>query len=322
MLVPFIVHISYLLREGWWHGVGHHWWWWRLLLGLWGRRLGVEWEWWVVHTILSGPLHTPKLRGTLEALVTKAAHLVCRSAKITLSIAVAVIAATIVTTRVTTIASIVATILGLTATKGALRPTAKPSVAVPVATTTEVTPPTPRIPIPAIILVATSSPPSTTSSVLCHLDQLGVNGLVGLAEHRDQVTGLFHVVGGEEGVGCARFLTSGCASNAVDIILGRVRVVIIDDKFHILHICESVAVWQNKTRRPQRILHTTTARSKGKISNWEGWGRKATVSLWRKHVKTSELRTSLLHGNTTVGREKRCTLQLLTIIKRHDSPFC
>lgn len=162
MLVPFIVHISYLLREGWWHGVGHHWWWWRLLLGLWGRRLGVEWEWWVVHTILSGPLHTPKLRGTLEALVTKAAHLVCRSAKITLSIAVAVIAATIVTTRVTTIASIVATILGLTATKGALRPTAKPSVAVPVATTTEVTPPTPRIPIPAIILVATSSPPSTT----------------------------------------------------------------------------------------------------------------------------------------------------------------
>lgn len=101
-----------------------------------------------------------------------------------------------------------------------------------------------------------------TSSVLCHLDQFWVNGLVGLTEHRDQVTGLFHVVGGEEGVRCARFLTSGCASNAMDIILGGVRVVIIDDKFHILHICESVAVWQNKTRRPQRILHTTTARSK------------------------------------------------------------
>lgn len=113
-----------------------------------------------------------------------------------------------------------------------------------------------------------------TSSVLCHLDQLGVNGLVGLAEHRDQVTGLFHVIGCEEGVGCARFLTSGCASNAVNIILGGVRVVIIDDKFHILHICESVAVWQKKTWRPHRILHTTTARSKEKVSNFKAGGRK------------------------------------------------
>lgn len=272
MLVPYIVHISYLLRERWWYGVGHHWWWGWWLLGLWRWRLGVEWEWWVVHAILSGPLHAPKLRGALEVLVTKATHLVCWSTEITLSIAVAVIVAAIVTARVTTIASIIATILGLTATKGALRPTAEPSIAVPVATTTEVTPPAPRIPIPTVILVATSSPSSTTSSVLCHLDQLGVNGLVGLTEHRDQVTGLFHVVWGEEGVGRARFLTSGCASNAVDIIFGGVRVVIIDDKFDILHICESVAVWQNKTRRPQKIWHTTTARSKRKVSNWEGWG--------------------------------------------------
>lgn len=106
-----------------------------------------------------------------------------------------------------------------------------------------------------------------TSSVLCHLDQLGVNSLVGLPKHRDQVAGLFHVIGGEEGVSGARFLTSGCASNAVDIVLGGVRVVIIDDKFHILHICESVAVWQNKTWRPHRSLHTTTARSKENVSS-------------------------------------------------------
>lgn len=71
-----------------------------------------------------------------------------------------------------------------------------------------------------------------------HLEQLGVDGLVGLAEHSDQVAGLFHVVGGEEGVGRARFLTAGRASNAVDIVLRGVRVVIIDDKFHILHICK------------------------------------------------------------------------------------
>lgn len=162
MLVPYIVHISYLLREGWWHGVGHHWWWGWWLLGLWGWWLGVEWEWWVVHAILSGPLHAPKLRGALEVLVTKATHLVSWSAEITLSVAVAVIVAAIVTARVTTITSIIATILGLTATKGALWPTAEPSITVPVATTTEVTPPTPRIPIPAVILVATSSPSSAT----------------------------------------------------------------------------------------------------------------------------------------------------------------
>lgn len=229
----------------------------------------------MVHAVLSGPLHGPELRGALEALVTKGTHLVCWSTEITLSVAVAIVVVAIATTRVATVASIAATILGLTATKGTLRPAAKPSIAVPVpvAATTKITPPTPRIPIPAVILVATSSPPSTTSSVLCHLDQLGVNGLVGLAEHRDQVTGLFHVVGGEEGVSRARFLTSGCASNAVDIILGGVRVVIIDDKFDILHICESVAVWQNKTWRPHRILHTTTARSKGKVSNCDGWGK-------------------------------------------------
>lgn len=287
MLVPYIVRISYLLWEGWWHGVGHHWWWGWWLLGLWWGRLGVEWEWRVVHAILSGPLHGPKLRGALKALVTKGTHLVCRSTKITLSIAVVVIVAAIATTRVATVASIAATILGLIATKGTLRPISKPpvTVPVPVTTPTKAAPPTPRIPIPTVILVAASSTSSTTSSVLCHLDQLGVNGLVGLAEHRDQVTGLFHVVGGEEGVGRARFLTSGCASNAVDIILGGVRVVIIDDKFHILHICESVAVWQNKTWGPHRILHTTTARSKGKVSNSEGWGRKWSLGLWRKCVK-------------------------------------
>lgn len=236
MLVPFIVRISYLLWEGWWHGVGHHWWWGWRLLGLWWW-LRVEWERWVVHAILSRPLHGPELRGSLEALVTKGTHLVCWSTEITLSVAAVVIVA-IATTRGTAVTSIAATILGLIAAKGTFGPVAKPpiTVPVPVATTAKVAPPTPGIPIPTVILVATSSPPTTTSSVLCHLDQLGVNGLVGLTEHRDQVTGLFHVVRGEEGVGCARFLTSGCASNAVDIILGGVRVVIIDDKFHILHI--------------------------------------------------------------------------------------
>lgn len=164
MLVPYIVRISNLLRERWRHGVGHHWWrgWW--LLALWWWWLRSERERRVVHAILSSPLHGPKLRGALEALVTKGTHLVCWSTKITLSVAVAIIVA-IATARVTAVASIAATILGLVATKGTLWPIAKPSITVPVpvATTTKIiAPPTSRIPIPTVVLVATSSPPSTT----------------------------------------------------------------------------------------------------------------------------------------------------------------
>lgn len=153
-----------LLWEGWWHWVGHHWWWGWWLLTLWWRWLRVEGKGWVVHAILSSPLHAPKLRGALEALVTKDTHLICWSTKITLSIAVTVVVVAIATTRVTTVTSTVATILSLIATKGTFWPTTKPSiiVPVPVAITTKVAPPTPRIPITAVILVATSSPPSTT----------------------------------------------------------------------------------------------------------------------------------------------------------------
>lgn len=225
-----------------------------------------------------------------------------------LSITAAIIVVPITTTRVTTTAN---TILDLNATKATFWSPTKAPVIVPVPVATIVAPRTPRIPITAIILEATSPPPSTTwmtrrhikpvighsrvhrcdtggqtavqratfpqdltSSVLSHLDQLGVNGLVGLPQHRDQVAGLFHVIGGEEGVRSARFLTPGRASNAMDIILGGVRVVIIDDKFHILHICESVAVWQNKTWRPHGSLHTTTARPKETVSSWKGWRRR------------------------------------------------
>lgn len=75
MLVPYIVRIPYLLWEGWWHRVGHHRWWGWWLLGLWWWRLRVELEW-VIHAILSSPLHGPELRGALEVLVTKGTHLV------------------------------------------------------------------------------------------------------------------------------------------------------------------------------------------------------------------------------------------------------
>lgn len=216
-----------LLWEGWRHGVRYHGWWGWWLLGL-LRWLGCKWELGVAHAILGGHLSASERR-SLEALAAKSTHL---SGDAEASLSVATVAVAIATARAAAVTP-VAAILGFGA-KGTFLSSTKPPIAIPV-TTTEIPPP-PRIPIPSVVLVATSSPSSTTSSVVRHLDQLGVDGLVGLAEHRDQVAGLFHVVGGEEGVGRARFLTAGRASNAVDIVLGGVRVVIIDDKFHILHI--------------------------------------------------------------------------------------
>lgn len=105
-----------------------------------------------------------------------------------------------------------------------------------------------------------------TSSVFRHLEELGVDGLVGLAEDRDQVVGLPHIVGRKERVGRARLLTAGRSADAVDVVLGRVRVVIIDDKFHILHIWKVLQCGKKECRGMHRILHTTTARPKTQVS--------------------------------------------------------
>lgn len=78
----------------------------------------------------------------------------------------------------------------------------------------------------------------TLTSVLHQLQQLRVDCLVGFPQHGDQVIDLFGIVGGEEGIGCASFATAGGSPDTVDIVLGGVRVVIIDDKFHIFNICK------------------------------------------------------------------------------------
>lgn len=74
-LVP--VTGEHLLWEGWWHGIGDHWWWsWWLLALLWRRWLRVERERWMIHSILSRPLHAPEVGGALEALITEGTHLI------------------------------------------------------------------------------------------------------------------------------------------------------------------------------------------------------------------------------------------------------
>lgn len=82
------------------------------------------------------------------------------------------------------------------------------------------------------------SPIRFTSSVFRHLEELGVDGLVGLAEHRDEVAGLSHVVRSEEGISRACLLATSCSANAVDIVLRVVGVVKVDDKFHVFNICK------------------------------------------------------------------------------------
>lgn len=72
------------------------------------------------------------------------------------------------------------------------------------------------------------------------MEELGVDRLVGLAEHRDQVPGLPHVAGGEEGIGRACLLATSRSPDAVDIVLRVVGVVKVDDKFHVFHICKGM----------------------------------------------------------------------------------
>ena len=208
-----------LLREcGRSHGERH---------GLW-HLLGVEGEWWrVVHAVLDGPLVGSKLL-VLIALVSVPTRLI---AEVTLSViavtpaAKAATAAAIVTTR--SILSFVS--------KHLLLPI-RVTVAVILAVAVEV-PPAARVAIAAVIPIpSTSTSPGTTSSVFGHLDELGVYGLVGLAEDRDEVVSLFHVVGRKESVGRAGFLTASRTANAVNVVLGIVGVVIVNDKFDVLHI--------------------------------------------------------------------------------------
>lgn len=131
-----------------------------------------------------------------------------------------------------------------------------------------------------------------TSSVLCHLEQFGVDGLAGLAQDRDQVVGLFHVVGRKEGVGRARFLTAGRAADTVDIVLGGVRVVIIDDKFHILHICKALQCGKKGNvatifffctpQQPHQKKHKLAKTAKKSVNYWIlNWAGKKTRKVLR-----------------------------------------
>lgn len=96
---------------------------------------------------------------------------------------------------------------------------------------------------------ATSSSASATSGVN-QLQQLGIDGLPGLLQHPDQLAGLAEVPWREEGVGSAFIVAAGRTTNAVDVVLRRIGIVVIDDKLDILHVltCEA-AVWSQGRKR-------------------------------------------------------------------------
>lgn len=113
------------------------------------------------------------------------------------------------------------------------------------------------------------SPIRFTSSDFRHLEELGVDCLVGLTEHRDEVAGLPHVVRSEEGIGCACLLATCRSANAVDIVLRVVGVVKVDDKFHVFYICKIVlqcGIEGEKEDSTQKTCAgaTTTTRSRTK----------------------------------------------------------
>ena len=100
------------------------------------------------------------------------------------------------------------------------------------------------------------------------MEELGVDCLVGLAEHRDEVAGLPHVVWSEEGIGRACLLATCRSANAMDIVLRVVGVVKVDDKFHVFHICKIVLQCgiEEKEDSTQKTCAgaTTTTRSRTK----------------------------------------------------------
>lgn len=89
--------------------------------------------------------------------------------------------------------------------------------------------------------------------------------MIGLAEDRDEVLCLFHVVWCKERVGCPSFLAASSTANAVNVVLRIVGVVIVNDKFDILNIClkQTDAPWQEQ-RRAER--HAATAARKDMLA--------------------------------------------------------
>lgn len=94
-----------------------------------------------------------------------------------------------------------------------------------------------------------SAPPAAAptsegiASHLAHLQQLGVDLLLGLAQDFDQVLGLLHVRWGEECVCCARTRGSCCAPNTMDVVLRAGRVIEVDYKLDVTDVVAAMQTY-------------------------------------------------------------------------------
>lgn len=82
----------------------------------------------------------------------------------------------------------------------------------------------------------TLTPSAASASVVHQLHELWVDGLVGLLQHFDQLSGLFEIPRSEEGICSALVGATSCSANPMHIILRAVWIVIVDDKLDIFHI--------------------------------------------------------------------------------------
>lgn len=79
--------------------------------------------------------------------------------------------------------------------------------------------------------------PKSISSHVRHLHELGVDLLVCFTQYSNEIFRLLHVGWGEEGVGRAGLGRSGCTPNTMNIVLRTRRVIKVDHKLDVIHIC-------------------------------------------------------------------------------------
>lgn len=110
------------------------------------------------------------------------------------------------------------------------------------------------------VLLTTSS---STTPWVHELKQFGIDGLPGLRQHPDKVSGLPQVTWGEEGVGSALVGTAGRTSNTVDVILRGAGIVIVDDELDIFHIFWMKSNWYYSMWEREKMIISRGEKASG-----------------------------------------------------------
>lgn len=82
----------------------------------------------------------------------------------------------------------------------------------------------------------TSTITSSTAIGRCEFEEFWIDNLVSLCQNVHQILGLLGIVGSEKCVRGSCALGAASTTDTVDVILGTVGVVEVDDKFDIIHI--------------------------------------------------------------------------------------